>query len=77
MCGVLIDTKVFIHLLAEKLPITYEHIASLDLDLSVIMTRQFVCLFVLEVTKDVSLRIWDLFLLKGPKIVFRVMLAMF
>lgn len=77
MCGILIDTKVFIHLLSEKLPEVYEHIAMLDLDLSVIMTRWFVCLFVLEVTKDTSLRIWDLFLLKGPKVVFRVILSIF
>ena len=77
MCGVLIDTKVFIHLLSEKFSDLYNHIAVLDLDLSVIMTRWFVCLLVLEVTKETSMLIWDLFLLKGPKVIFRVMLAIF
>jgi hypothetical protein len=78
MFGTIIDSQVVLLLLEDRIPDLFNHISSIpDLDLTVVLTRWLVCILALEVPKEVSLRIWDLFLLKGPKIIFRTILAIF
>ena len=77
MIGCLIDQRVFFDLLEQRFPELADHIKSTNFDLSVIVVRWLVCLLCLEVNQETSLAIWDLFMLKGPKIIFQCMLAIF
>jgi hypothetical protein len=77
MFGIIIDSKVICLLLEERIPDLYAHFVSIDMDLSLVFTRWFVCLLTCEVSQEISLRIWDLFFLRGPKMIFRTILAIF
>ncbi len=64
--GCQVDFRVFFDLLEETLPDLYAHIQETKLNLEVCCVRWFVCLLCVDVNKENSLAIWDLFLLKGP-----------
>ncbi|XP_022246616.1 uncharacterized protein LOC106463422 [Limulus polyphemus] len=75
LIGAQADQQVLKDLLREKLPNLYRHLASNDIELSTITLNWFLAIFFDAVPFEVLLRIWDCFLLEGPKILFRFTLA--
>ncbi|XP_076321241.1 uncharacterized protein LOC143230859 [Tachypleus tridentatus] len=76
LIGAQADQEVLKDLLREKLPNLYRHLVSNDIELSTVTLNWFLAIFFDAVPFEVLLRIWDCFLLEGPKILFRFTLAM-
>jgi len=77
LLGVLIDLKVFQSLMHEKLPKLCCHLELLGFDMDLLVTKWLICLFVNHLPLDAELAVWDLFLIKGVSVLFRVGLTLF
>ncbi|CAI2384326.1 unnamed protein product [Moneuplotes crassus] len=75
MIEVLVDQKVFVHLLQELMPTLYEHLQNLGLDVALVLFQWFICLFASQFNQQVTEAIWDLIFLEGSVAVFRSSLA--
>ncbi|CAH8507405.1 unnamed protein product [Dicrocoelium dendriticum] len=78
-CGLIsaqVDQLVLKDLLASKLPKLAEHINRMEIDISAITLNWFLVLFYDCVPFETLIRIWDVFLLEGPKSLFRFALAL-
>lgn len=71
--GAHVDQYVLKHLLAEKLPRLHYHLESHGIELS--LFSWFLTAFVDNIPVNVYLRIWDVFLYEGNKVLFRFALA--
>ncbi|CDW74131.1 gtpase-activating protein [Stylonychia lemnae] len=71
----LVDQKVFSQIFQEKYPDLFGHLMSLGCDPSLITFQWFACFFAYNVPFKTLIRLWDLFFLKGVKILFRFSLA--
>ncbi|KAK6024451.1 hypothetical protein OSTOST_09737, partial [Ostertagia ostertagi] len=72
-----VSTKeVLKELLEDHFPLIAAHLNSLDIDLATITLNWFLALFFDAVPFNTLLRIWDCFLLEGPKVLFRFALAL-
>jgi hypothetical protein len=76
MVGVLIDQQVFKAAIRFFFPDLYEHFNTLNFDPSLLAFQWLVCFFTLNINETVSLKIWDLFMIKGFKALFCTALAM-
>lgn len=76
MVGVLIDQHVFKQAVRFFFPDLYDHFNELNFDPSLLAFQWFVCFFTLNINETVSLKIWDLFMIKGFKALFCTALAM-
>ncbi|KAJ1369630.1 hypothetical protein KIN20_031124 [Parelaphostrongylus tenuis] len=76
LAGAQADQEVLKELLEVKFPLISAHLNSLDIDLATITLNWFLALFFDAVPFNTLLRIWDCFLLEGPKILFRFSLAL-
>jgi Ca2+-binding EF-hand superfamily protein len=65
MAGLQADQMVLNHLVQEKLPQVHTHLQSLHIDLNVVTTRWFLCLFIHVLPFPSVLRIWDVLFCKG------------
>ncbi|CAI2381864.1 unnamed protein product [Moneuplotes crassus] len=77
MVEVLVDQKVFVHLLQEKKPELYAHLQNLGLDVALVLFQWFICLFGSQFNREVTEAIWDLILLEKSVAVFKSSLAIF
>jgi|LauGreDrversion4_2_1035121.scaffolds.fasta_scaffold263262_1 hypothetical protein len=68
--GALVDQKIFQKLMRERLPELCEHFDTLGLDLSFLAIQWIICLLSTGLSQAVSDRIWDLFFLRGHKVIF-------
>jgi hypothetical protein len=75
LSGVLIDQNIFHNLMRERLPELCQHFESIGLDLSFLAINWITCLLCMGLPQDVSDRIWDLFFLRGHKVIFSFLLA--
>lgn len=75
LSGVLIDQNIFHNLMRERLPDLCQHFESIGLDLSFLAINWITCLLCMGLPQDVSDRIWDLFFLRGHKVIFSFLLA--
>jgi hypothetical protein len=73
--GVLIDDSILRDIVKERIPDVYYHLEECGFDLKIVTFQWFSCLFSHNLSFDIIARIWDLFFLKGSKILFRVSLA--
>lgn len=64
------------HLLAQQLPKLAAYFDELHVDMSFFSAQWFLTLFVYHFTFRALLRIWDIFMCEGWKIIFRVALAL-
>eukprot|EP00210_Caulerpa_lentillifera_P005852 g5596.t1 len=62
-------------LLLKKLPKLSHLLRSMHCEISMIATDWFLCLFSTSVSSEVTARIWDCLFNEGPKIIFRVSVA--
>lgn len=75
LIGAQADQEVLKDLLQDKLPNLYRHLTSLDIELCTVTLNWFLAIFFDCVPFETLLRIWDCFLLEGPKVLFRFALA--
>lgn len=59
----------------ERLPDLCDHFDKLGVDLSFLAMQWIICLLGTGLPQEVSDRIWDLFFLKGHKVIFQFFLA--
>lgn len=76
MVGALIDQRIFYNFFREKLPDLCAHLLEVGFDPSLLAFQWLVCFLSYNLPQDVSDRMWDLFFIKGPKIIFRISLAL-
>lgn len=75
LVGAQADQEVLKTLLRDKLPRLHRHLALLDIELCTVTLNWFLAIFFDSVPFETLLRIWDCFLLEGPKVLFRFSLA--
>ncbi len=75
--GALIDQQVLQHIVKERMPELAEHFESIQIDLGVLAVNYIICLLGTGLQQEVTDRIWDLMFLKGHKMIFRFILAIF
>ncbi len=76
MVGALIDQRIFYQLFKQNIPDLCDHLEEAGFDPSLLAFQWLVCVLSYNLPQDVSDRVWDLFFLKGPKIIFRISLAL-
>jgi hypothetical protein len=76
MVGALIDQKIFYQIFKREIPDLCRHLEEAGFDPSLLAFQWLVCFLSYNLPEEVSFRVWDLFFLKGPKIIFRISLAL-
>eukprot|EP00350_Pseudokeronopsis_sp_OXSARD2_P011939 CAMPEP_0170552312 /NCGR_PEP_ID=MMETSP0211-20121228/10203_1 /TAXON_ID=311385 /ORGANISM="Pseudokeronopsis sp., Strain OXSARD2" /LENGTH=149 /DNA_ID=CAMNT_0010859939 /DNA_START=1044 /DNA_END=1493 /DNA_ORIENTATION=- len=76
MVGVITDQRIFYEVFKQKMPDLEAHLISLGFDPALLAFQWFVCFFSYNLPIDILTRIWDMFFLKGIKIIFRITLAL-
>lgn len=61
----------------EKFPRLVAHLEDIDYDCSINHIQWFTCLFCYSFNFEVLVRLWDVFFLKGDKMLFRISLAIY
>lgn len=74
--GCQIEMKALDELVFQKLPRLHAHFKELECDISIIATEWYLCLFSSSMPSETVARIWDALFNEGPKILFRVALAL-
>jgi len=77
MLGALVDMKIVDELLKRELPALYAHFEANFFKVEMSCLQWFTCLFAYNFNLDVVVQLWDLFFLKGQKVLFRISLAIF
>lgn len=77
MVGTYVDQFVLAHLIKKYLPKVHKVLDSSQLQLPLITVQWFMCLFVNTLRAEVALRVWDMFLNEGSKVLFRISIALF
>lgn len=75
MYGTLLDQRVFESLVADTMPMLWQHIVKHDIQLLVILLPWFLSLYLTSMPLVFAFRILDVFFLQGPKTLFQVALA--
>ncbi|XP_048244979.1 uncharacterized protein LOC124141828 isoform X3 [Haliotis rufescens] len=75
LVGAQADQLVLKDLIKEKLPTLSSHLMDIDIEVSTVTLNWFLAIFFDAVPFQTLLRIWDCFLLEGPKVLFRFSLA--
>lgn len=77
LLGVLIDLRVFQAIMRDRMPKLSAHLDSFDFGLDLLLTKWLICLFVNHLPLDAELAVWDLFMIKGISVLFRVAITLF
>ena len=77
MLGARVDQKIIEILIAEHFPNLQAHFEENFYMASMVTLQWFTTLFSYSFNFDVLKRLWDLFFIKGSKILFRISLAIF
>jgi hypothetical protein len=75
--AVQIDGEVLFRLLKRMLPQTYKHLKKQKVEPVLYMTEWFMCVFSRTLPWSSVLRMWDMFLCEGVKVMFRIALVLF
>jgi len=76
MAGLQADQVVLAHLVKEKLPSLHQHLTDLGIELNVVSTKWFLCLFIHALPFPSVLRVWDILFCKGSSALILAGLAM-
>uniref|UniRef100_A0A0N5AWE4 Rab-GAP TBC domain-containing protein n=1 Tax=Syphacia muris TaxID=451379 RepID=A0A0N5AWE4_9BILA len=71
LTGAQADQEVLKQLLVTRLPRLSAHFESFDIDLATLTLNWFIAIYFDAVPFQTMIRIWDCFLLEGPKVLFR------
>ena len=75
MLGVVLDQKVLYDLVERYMPELYDHFQACQFNLDLLSFQWLVCLFSGKLREDTVNVIWNLFLLRGISVIFRVALT--
>ena len=75
MFGVILDQKVFDHLLRVKQTKIIRHLEKIGLESSIINIQWFICLFCFSFNIEIVKSLWDMIFIQGFQIVFCIGLA--
>mmetsp|Transcript_46329 Transcript_46329/g.117311 ORF Transcript_46329/g.117311 Transcript_46329/m.117311 type:complete len:370 (-) Transcript_46329:421-1530(-) len=75
--GCHVEMKSLAELLAKKEPALAAHMDKLGCDVNLVATDWFLCLFCTTLPIETAARVWDTLLFEGPKVLYRVALALF
>ncbi|XP_064616291.1 uncharacterized protein LOC135480392 [Liolophura sinensis] len=75
LIGAQADQEVLREIILDKLPKLCHHLEDIDIEISTVTLNWFMAIFFEAVPFETLLRIWDCFLLEGPKVLFRFSLA--
>jgi TBC1 domain family member 2A len=70
-----VEMKALGQLVSSKLPRLHAHLEWLEADMSMIATEWYLCLLATSMPSETTARVWDALFNEGPKILFRVALA--
>lgn len=76
LAGCHVEMRSLRALVKTKLPRLAQHMEELHCDMSLLATDWFLCLYSTSLPAETTLRVWDSLLLEGPKVLFRVALAL-
>ncbi|KAK2076058.1 hypothetical protein QBZ16_001394 [Prototheca wickerhamii] len=76
LSGTHVEMRCLRALVDAKLPTLGAHLAETHCDISLVSTDWFLCLFSTALPAETAVRVWDALLLEGPKLLFRVALAL-
>jgi hypothetical protein len=76
LIGAQADQACLKEIIKLKMTDLYDHLKSLDIDLTSITLNWFLAIFVDATSFETLLRIWDCFLLEGSKVLFRFTCAL-
>ena len=76
MIGINLDQSVLFHMLKLYFPHIHKKLEDNQIQLPFI-TNWFLCLFLNTLRPEVALRVWDIFLNEGDKVLFRIAMALF
>ncbi|KAL7073941.1 hypothetical protein ACQ4LE_006227, partial [Meloidogyne hapla] len=76
LTGAQADQEVLKEIVEQKFPQLAEHLDECEIDLTTVTLNWFIALFFDAVPFQTMLRIWDTFLLEGPKVLFRYTIAL-
>jgi len=74
--GCQIEMQALSELVSQKLPRLHAHLEQTFCDISIIATDWYLCLFSTSLPSETTSRIWDALFNEGPKILYRVALAL-
>ncbi|GFR46810.1 hypothetical protein Agub_g8444 [Astrephomene gubernaculifera] len=74
--GCQVEMRALSELVASKLPVLAAHFASLDFQISMLATDWYLGLYSTSLPAETVMRVWDALFFEGPKILFRVALAL-
>ena len=77
LLGVLIDYKVFQLMMEDRLPKLCKHLDANNFDFNLLITKWLICLFINHLPLDAELAVWDLLMIKGASVLFRVAITLF
>lgn len=77
LVGCHVEMRSLDKLVEKKLPKLSNHMKVLQCDMSLLATEWFLCLYSTSLPSETAARVWDCLLLEGPKILYRVALALF
>ena len=77
MVGARVDQIIVTELLKQKMLKLGSHFDKNIFDPGMVTLQWFTCLFSYNFNFDIIVRLWDLFFIKGDKILFRISLAIF
>ncbi|KJH48804.1 TBC domain protein [Dictyocaulus viviparus] len=75
--AVQVDKDILVQLLKEKSRISYQHLKKHDVDPALYMVEWFMCVYCRTLPWPTVLRVWDMFLCEGPKVLFKVAIVLF
>lgn len=76
LSGTHVEMRSLRALLDAKLPTLGAHLTSISCDVSLLSTDWFLCLFSTALPAETTCRVWDALFCEGPKVLFRVALAL-
>lgn len=76
LVGTHVEMRSLEELMCKKLPKLYKHLQAQQCEMSIIATDWFLCLFATTLPSETAARVWDALLKEGPKVLFRVALAL-
>ncbi|KXZ54436.1 hypothetical protein GPECTOR_5g89 [Gonium pectorale] len=74
--GCQVEMRALDELIAGKLPRLHAHFAAIDFDISMLATDWYLGLYSVSMPSETTMRVWDALFYEGPKIIFRVALAL-
>eukprot|EP00803_Ostreobium_quekettii_P004128 evm.model.scf_281.14 EVM.evm.TU.scf_281.14 scf_281:100887-107408(+) len=75
LSGCHVEMKSLQELVGTKLPRLAKHLEELHCEMSIIATDWYLCLFSTSLPSEVAARVWDALFSEGPKVLFRIAVA--